>query len=248
VSALRLLCVLCTLSAPLSAATELALSTAHEDLDAGLDRWRTDSLDLSWRGDAGAAAWLSARSIERFASDDEELAFGLHRDIAERTGISFDGSRGGDGGLLPERSWRLGFDQRFAAGWGVSAGWKDARYTNDTVQVLDLGAERYLGDWRFAWTLYRGRVAGLAARGTAQRLALDRYYGDGSRVGLSLALGSEVERIGAATALVTDVQSLGLGGRHWFGPRWGAVWRIASHEQGTLYTRTGIEVGILARF
>jgi YaiO family outer membrane protein len=47
---------------------------------------------------------------------------------------------------------------------------------------------------------------------------------------------------------VTDTKSVSLAGLHWTGAAWGVAWEAGWYEQGDLYDRFRIRVGLEHRF
>lgn len=227
---------------------QAGMAVGWETLDGGRADWRAQDVDLRWRADDGLSAWGGWQRVERFGITDHQLRIGARSTVSETTGLSLELADGAEGRLLPGSAWRLAVDARLAAGWIAHLGWREAAYRSDDVRVLDLGLERYAGDWRLAWTLFRGSVAGVDDRGLANMLMLDRYSGERGRIGLWLTTGTEVERVGPATALVTDVDAFGISLQQRLGARFSLRARAGVHRQGPLYTRRGAELGVVVDF
>jgi len=138
---------------------------------------------------------------------------------------------------------------QFGQGWVVSGGARYNSYTDNDSRTLNAGLERYFGSFRAFYALYNGKPQG-SSSASAQRLGLDYYYcGERCRVGAALVWGREVENVGPPTGLITsDVRAFALYGRHWFTPAWALTWDASTHEQGDLYRRTGLRLGLRHRF
>ena len=132
--------------------------------------------------------------------------------------------------------------------WGLGMGARHSEYTLSGSHVLSAFAERYWGNFRGAYTLYSGRPEG-ASSAASHRLQLNYYYADRSSVGLSYTNGREVENVGPPRGVLTsDVESWVVSGQHWLAPAWALTYDLVNHEQGSLYRRQGLRLGIRHSF
>ena len=77
---------------------------------------------------------------------------------------------------------------------------------------------------------------------------LDYYYRDRNSIGVMIADGREIADLGPSGALITDVRSYVLRGRHWLTPDWAISFEALYHEQGSLYTRKAARIGLRRAF
>jgi YaiO family outer membrane protein len=73
-------------------------------------------------------------------------------------------------------------------------------------------------------------------------------YGDGSHVTLGLGYGEEAETIAPGVVQVTRNKSVSVNGVHWRSPAWGLSWEAGWYEQGDLYDRVRVRLGLEHRF
>ena len=133
-------------------------------------------------------------------------------------------------------------------GWGIALGLRRSEYNTSSVNITSLLAERYWDNFRGAYTLYSGRPDG-ASSAASHRFQLSYYYGDRNSIGLSYTTGREVENTGPPAGVITsDVRDWTLMGRHWFVPGWAFSYELLTHEQGSLYRRHGLRLGLRHRF
>lgn len=133
-------------------------------------------------------------------------------------------------------------------GWGVGLGLRHNEYSPARSNVASLEAERHWGNFRGAYTLYPGRSEG-AATAAGHRLQFGYFYADRSSVSLSYSTGREVEYVGPTRGVIAaDAQNWTLSGRHWLTPAWTLTYDLTAHEQGTLYRRQGLRLGIRHSF
>jgi YaiO family outer membrane protein len=79
-------------------------------------------------------------------------------------------------------------------------------------------------------------------------LRLAREYGDASRAALVVGFGEEAETVAPGVVQVTDTRSVSLSGLHWTSAAWGISWEAGWYEQGDLYDRLRIRLGLEHRF
>jgi YaiO family outer membrane protein len=107
--------------------------------------------------------------------------------------------------------------------------------------------ERYVSRYRAAYSLYAARLQ--SERSIGHRVQGDVYYGhSSSSVGLALSLGDEVESTLPNGVLRTSVRGAGVVGRQWLTPRWLLICDALVLQQGALYTRRRISIGLEHRF
>lgn len=223
------------------------LGATHERLDRGRDPWRSVYVEGSWRHAGGRTLYGGLRQTERFRQRDDEVQAGFYQPFASDWTVQGEVTASPEHHVLPEHAFMLGFARRLPHGWVASVGLKRTEYTATASHLATVGLERYTGPWRLAYTLYAGRPDG-ASTGVAHRLQADYAYGERSSVGLALTRGREIENAGPAGIIVSDVQELGLIGRHWLSARWAVSYEALVHEQGDLYTRRGLRVGLRRLF
>jgi YaiO family outer membrane protein len=235
---------------PLAArAATVELSQGYETLSGGRPSWRATALDATWTGEGGVAAGGSLRELSRFERDDfEAAAFG--QTPFGGFVLALEGSASPTWRFVPRWSGGARADRPFGGGFIASLGARVARFegpdASTTVTFANAGLERYWGRWRAAATTTAVELEGSWSGGG--RLALDLYYGDGGRVGVSAAAGTELESLGGGQVLRTDVLAAALAGAQPLRGGWALTWELSLARQGDLYTRTGGRLGIRRRY
>lgn len=188
------------------------------------------------------------RETERFGLNDSEVHAGLYFPVGETWGGILEGSYSPTHEVLAQSSVYGFLQKNFRGGWGLGLGLRHNEYTTTASNVTSLLAERYWGSFRGAYTLYSGRPEG-ASSAASHRLQLSYFYADRSTVGMSYTNGREVENVGPPRGVVaTDVQGWSVSGQHWFTPSWALTYDLTQHEQGTLYRRQGLQLGLRRSF
>jgi YaiO family outer membrane protein len=233
---------------PAYPATEIEAGFTKDNLDSGYDDWRSVYVEGAHHFGPRHTLYGAVRETERFDLRDFEALAGLYYPLAAEWTALIEGSFSPEHNVLPEYSAFGQIHRALPYGWGVALGLRHSQYTSVYTNTLVADLERYWGNWRGAYTLYVGRPQDAPA-GTAHRLQLSYYYGERSAVGVSVTYGEEVENVGPPIGVTkTNVRALALFGRHWVTPQWALSYEVYTHEQGDLYTRNGVRLGLRHRF
>lgn len=232
-----------------AAALELEGGLTHEELTDDKPDW--DSAYLEGAHDFAPRRTLYGvvRETERFDLRDTELAAAYYHPFGTTWTAQIEASASPDHNVLPEASVLGQLTWGFGEGWLLNGGARFSEYTDTSTRLLMAGIERYFGSYRVAYTVTNGKPEG-ASSAPSHRVALDHYYNnERSRIGFSVAWGSEVENVGPPTGvLVTEIRAIAVVGRHWVTPKWALAWEVGTHEQGDFYRRTGGRLGLRYSF
>lgn len=228
--------------------SEMELGATHEKLSAGHSDWRSVYIEGAHTLGERQTVYGAVRETTRFGLRDMEESIGYYHPLAPDWTALAEASVSQQHQVLPKYSLFGQLFRTLPEGWVLSLGLRRSAYTASGVNLTVAGIERYWGNFRGSYTLYSGRPDG-APSGQAHRFQLNYYYGERSTVGLSIAAGREVENVGPPVGIVTtDVRDLTFTGRHWLRPDWAISWDVLAHEQGDLYRRRGVRIGIRHRF
>ena len=224
--------------------TEIEAGFTQEHLSRGHPEWKSWYVEGAHDFARRNTLFGGLGQTERFGLRDDVMWVGLYYPAARDWTLLGEASYSPDHNVLARYS---AFGQLHVAlphGWGVAAGLRHSEYTSVYTNTLLSEVERYWGNWRGAYTLYLGKPED-AGSAPAHRLQVNYYYGERSRIGAAFTFGREVENTGPQTGIVTtDVMGLSVFGRHWFAPQWAATWEVLTHEQGNLYRRSGLRLGL----
>lgn len=238
-----------------SAATGLRMPRSTLDLGYGREQLSNNNRDWTNAYLLGShklaerqTVYGGLRETNRFGLQDSEAHAGLYFPLGATWGGVVEGSYSPTHEVLAHGSVFGQLQKNLDNGWGLGLGVRYSDYTNTSSSVTSLLAERYWGNFRGAYTLYSGRPQG-ASSSASHRFQLSYYYADRSSVGLSYANGREVENVGPPRGVISsDVQSWVVSGQHWFTPSWALTYDLVNHEQGSLYRRQGLQLGIRRSF
>lgn len=249
VHASRALAAVLALSAAASAAHAEGSSTAlegwagREHLTNGYSPWTEAGIALEHRTAARQFFGARWRETERFDARDREAGLALHQPIASGWSASFDLTASNTHEVLPRRALLGQIEKQLAHGWGIHLGLRRSKYTTEDVDLRMLTVERYFGNQRAAYVFYSGRIEEGSSAPT-HRAQWTYYFSDRSSAGVSAAYGREIATVGPGELLSTDVRNLTLLARHGFHANWALSAEASSHQQGDLYRRNGIRLGL----
>lgn len=227
--------------------TRLSLGVSYEDLSGGRASWQAVTLGLDRPIDGRRRLLAGVNVEERFDRQDEQFSLGF----VDRTGggwtwgVAADAAA--DAEILPE--WAVAFEVGRALPGSRSIGLRARHVGYATVDVDSLAAtlEQYFAAFRVAYSLIASKPEDISAR-FSHVLRLAHDYGDRSQATLALAYGEEAETVAPGVVQVTRNKSISVHGVHWATPAWGVAWEAGWHEQGDLYDRVRLRLGVEHRF
>lgn len=249
-----LACACCALVATAAGAQETSATpwefraeAQHDNLDHGQPDWSEELLQLAWKPRRGLAVLGGARATERFDQRDREGYGAGYLPLTASTTLHVEGSASGTHHVLARDSGLAEISQQLGAGWVVSLGGKLARYDTGDVRIASTTIEKYLGDWRLAYTGYLSR-ADDGGWAPAHRLAATWYRDTFTFATASIAAGREVENVLPQGLVSTDVRAYAVGGGIGLGRAWGLSLDAGHVRQGDLYTRRYARLGLRVLF
>lgn len=210
---------------------------AHYDrLDNGAPSWNRQFIEVSREDDSSGRHRLAVSRDARFASSDSTVLVGSDFSIADHWLAGFDYSRAFSPRFLPDAVIGTYVGRSYANGWVTTLGYRHRSFTSVNVGTATLTTERYVGAFRFAYSLNASRLAG-ADTSLGHSFTSNWYYNDRSSVGLSISNGTEAEAVGPGQVLESRVRSIALSGRRTLNDRFGLQWWLGVHDQGDFYRR-----------
>ena len=227
--------------------TRLSFAAAHEDLSGGRDSWQSLTLALDRKLAARRHVFGGMHIEERFNQQDEQFSLGWADAVGSgwSYGLSLDVAP--DAEVLPE--WNLVGEAGHALPQDMSFTLRARHASYQTVDVdsLAAGVEKYLPQLRVGYTLTAAQPEHIDWS-FSHTLRVAHDYGDASHVTLALGYGEEAETIAPGVVQVTDIRSVSVNGLHWRDAAWGFTWEAGWYEQGDLYDRVRVSLGLQYRF
>lgn len=227
--------------------TRVSLGISYEDLSGGRPSWQAVTVGIDHPLDARRRIFAGVNVEERFDRQDEQFSIGLvDRMGGDWTwGVSADVAS--DAEILPEWNLVAEAGRTLPGNRGISLRARHASYAAVDVSSLAATIEQYFRAFRVAYALTASKPDGISAR-VGHTLRLARDYGDGSQATIALGYGEEAETVAPGVVQVTRNKSVSVHGVHWVVPAWGFAWEAGWHEQGDLYDRVRLRLGLEHRF
>lgn len=227
--------------------TRLSVEVSYEDLSGGRSSWQGATIGIDRRLDAKRRLLAGVHVEERFDTRDEQFALGYVQRVNDDWSFGVAGDVAPDAEVLAE--WSIVAEAGRALPGGRSLGLRAQHASYETVDVDSLAAtiEQYFERFRIAYTLNAAKPTDIDTS-VGHSLGFAHDYGRDSNVTLALGYGEEAETIAPGVVQVTDVKSVSLYGLHWKSAAWGLAWEAGWHEQGDLYDRIRIRLGLEYRF
>lgn len=227
--------------------TRVSLNLSYEDLSGGRPSWQAATLlvDHPLTGTQRVLAGVNVE--ERFDTQDEQFTLAFVDRIGEAWSWGVTADITPDAEVLPEWNLAAEVGRTLPGNRSVALRARHASYAAVDVDSLAATVEQYFATFRAAYTLTASRPDGIPEQyGHALRIAHD--YDDRSHVTLALGYGDEAETVAPGVVQVTRNRSVSLHGTHWRSAAWGFSWEAGWHEQGDLYDRVRLRLGLEHRF
>jgi YaiO family outer membrane protein len=199
--------------------------------------------------DGGSREWFGGSvTARRVTSGDTDFRLALYQPIGQNVPALSEPSIHTLQDVLPRYTLHTSVARGMPGGWGLGFGVRQSEYSFGTANLLSLSAERNWGSFRSAYTLYSNRAEGTGL-GSTHRFEVSYLYGERNVIGLSYTTGRDLDTPGLAPGLaVADTRDWTLSGRHWLSPNWALTYDLLGHEQGSLYRRPGLRLGVSRSF
>lgn len=229
--------------------TRVGLEASHgrDGLSGPNAPWTDSSLGLDLKLATLQAFSARLRETERFGLRDREHALGAYLPLGDGWSVELELTGSPTHRVLPRHALLAQVGRSFGGGWGAYAGFRRSSYTQSEADLRLFTLERYFGAERLAYTFYSGKPEG-GGSAPSHRLQWTHYFNDRDSVGVSVGGGREVENVAPGGLVTSKVRSFYLTGRWWFAPDWALTAEAGVHEQGSLYRRHGVRLGLRHEF
>jgi YaiO family outer membrane protein len=233
---------------PAGAAAVLRWETGinRESLDNGAADWQNIYAYLDRRSEAGNLLSLTLTEYRRFLLVDNEVAVGAAFRFARSWLVEGALRSSPNADFLAEVVVDASAKRQLGNGWLAGVDLRYRKYPDDTVNTWGLNVERYFGSFRAAYHVGNTRLS--TSSSFTHSGVLNYYAESGSRYGLTVAAGDEVEIIAPGQLLEMDISAVALSGRHPLSERLSVLWRVGTHRQGSIYRRNSVGLSIAGEF
>jgi YaiO family outer membrane protein len=227
---------------------EIESGVSHYALTNGYANWDSAYVDAAHRFGERNSLYGELRESRRYNLTDRDISGGYYHPLSQTWTALIEAGASPDHSYLPKNFWFGQLQKSFNDGWDVQVGWRHTQYTLASTELMALTGERYWGNYRAAYTLYLGKLQG-AGTAPSHLGQVSYYYSDHSYFTLALSKGRQAESIGPGLGvMLLDVRNVSFSGRHWLNSAWGLSYEALSEQQGNLYSRKGIRLGLRYAF
>lgn len=213
------------------------LMGAHYDrLDNGAPSWNRQFIELSREDESSGRHRVAVSRDARFTTSDSAVLLGSDFNFQKHWLGGFDYTRAFSPRFLPDEVVGAYLGRSYDNGWVTTLGYRYRTFTSVNVGTATLTTERYVGAFRFAYSLSASQLSG-AGTSLGHSFTSNWYYNDRASIGFSISKGKEAEAIGPGQVLESRVRSIALSGRRELNERFGIQWWLGAHDQGDFYRR-----------
>jgi YaiO family outer membrane protein len=226
----------------------LSADVSYEELSGNRSAWKGASIGVNGRLGENRHAFAGLHLEERFDTRDEQLQLGYSARLGEAWSYGVSGEVAPDAEVLPE--WTVAADAGRALpdDWGIGFRLRHASYQSSDVDTISALVDKYVDAWSIGYSLNTAKTSGIDDPSFGHLLRVARDYGGSSRAALVVGFGEEAETVAPGVVQVTDTKSIALAGLHWTSTAWGIAWEAGWYEQGDIYDRFRIRLGLEHRF
>lgn len=222
------------------------VGAGHEKLNKGLPSWNQQFVQASRDTDDWMRYRLGIARDERFDNADLSLSLGSDIFLASDWSAGLDVTFVDEANFQPDFGYAAYVSRSIQDGWVFTLRYQRREYETATVGSTISTVEKYVGDFRIAYTLGLSHLHG-ESNFLNHGLTVNWYYSDISSIGLGLNTGEEAESIGPGLVLETEVRGVTLVGRRKISDRLALQWWLGVHDQGEFYRRQYLGMALTIR-
>lgn len=205
-------------------------------LSSDVPNWERLFVRIDWQASNAAAYYGELFRATRFGRADYGFTVGGDWQALPLWRLGGGMRKVGDADFEPEHEFAVSAARPLRDGWGTQLAARRRAYPAETVSIYALSADKYVSDYRIAYTVNYARLHG-AGSSLAHTVTLGWYPVAARSFAIAASTGEEIETIGLNQLLRTEVQSLTLSGRLVLSQRMTLNWWLGSHRQGDYYRR-----------
>lgn len=225
----------------------LNASTSHDRLTGGQANWLSNQLRIESKAQNHEGWYFGAKETERFRLRDQEISVGTIWAPNINTHIQFELGGSTTHNILPKSYADLNSHFNLGHDWGATLGGRISEFSIGRTAVLRAGIERYFGKEYLSYTLFSGGPEGHLPS-SVHRLQWVHYARNHSSLSVAFLHGQESENIGSNLFSTNQVRGWVIGAFRPLSATWGMRIEANNIQQGNLYTRSGVSVGIQHHF
>ena len=214
----------------------LLLGAGYDNLSNQLPSWNNQFVEIHYRHSPSRQYRLQLARNARYSEVDTTVGLGAELSLSDGWFAGLDISSGGSADYLPEFGYSGHIGRALDEGWVVDLRHQRREYATATVNSTIGSVEKYIGAFRYAYSLGLSRLQG-ASSFSNHTLTANWYYTDDSSIGITLSTGDEAESLGNGQVLETNVKGITVNGSRKLSERFAVRWWLGVSEQGEFYRR-----------
>jgi YaiO family outer membrane protein len=226
----------------------LSADLSYEELSGDRAAWKGATVGYEHRLAGARRAFAGLHAEERFDTRDGQFLVGWSDRLDDYWSYGLSADVAPDGEVLPRWSVTAEAGRPLPDAWSLGLRLRHASHESVDVETLSVAAEKYLGAFSFGYSLNSSWTSDVSGPSYGHLLHAAREYGAGSRIALAIGYGEEAETVAPGVVQVTDTRSVSLRGLHWQSAAWAVRWDAGWYEQGELYDRFRVSLGLEHRF
>jgi YaiO family outer membrane protein len=228
--------------------SRISADLSYEELSGDRPAWKGVSLGYTRPLAEARRVFAGVHLEERFDTQDEQVLAAWSDRLGEDWSYGLSADFSPDAEVLPEWSATAEAGRALPDAWSVGLRFRHASHQSVDVDTLAASVEKYLGAFSVGYSLNAAKVTDISSPSYGHLLQVGRDYGDANRIALVVGFGEEAETIAPGVVQVTDTKSVALRGIHWLSAAWAVSWDTGWYEQGDLYDRYRVRLGLEHRF
>ena len=228
--------------------TRLSADLSYEELSGDRPAWKGASLGVNHPLGDHRQAFAGLHLEERFDTRDEQALFAYAARLNDTWSYGLAGDVAHDADILPEWSIAADAGRALPDAWAIGLRLRHASYQSSDVDTFSAAVDKYLDAYSLGYSLNAAKTSGIDDPSFGHLVRVAREYGSGSRAALVVGFGEEAETVAPGVVQATDTKSIAISGLHWTSTAWGVAWEAGWYEQGDLYDRFRIRIGLEHRF
>jgi YaiO family outer membrane protein len=190
----------------------------------GQPNWRESMAEFGAQTSNDNRYAIQIVQTERFDLSDMTVGVNGYYKLAKSTGIQLTAALSPDHRVMPEKRVQLQLSHTLSNGWGGIAGIGYTGYSESDVTSTDITIEKYIANYRLAYTLFRSDSNTVGAA-SSHRLQIGYYFPAASSLQLAYITGEEIEKLtDASTLLSSKVDTMAIWGELRLSPSVGLLY------------------------
>mgnify|MGYP003641884509 CR=1 FL=1 len=215
---------------------QVLVGAGYDRLDNDAPSWNQQFIEISRQQDGYGRHHLGIARDERFSTSDITLRIGSDFRFADHWLAGIGATNASSPQFSADSSYRLYLGRNFERGWVATLSAQRRNFSSATVSTTSALIERYVGEFRFAYSLAVGHLHS-AGNSLGHSFTSNWYFNDSASIAIAINSGEEAEAIGPGRVLETRVRGITLSGHRDVNDRLTLKWWLGTHDQGDFYRR-----------